>query len=68
MKILGNSYQEKEPSPTEPIEIINEAFLDIEVNEKYLKIPIKNPLKEGDKFKKIDGKGYLIKRVSFKEK
>ena len=40
MKILGNSYQEKEPTPTEPVEIKNEAFLIVKVNGTDLEIPI----------------------------
>lgn len=67
MKILGNSYQEKEPTPTEPVEIKNEAFLDVKVNGKTFKMPIKKPLKEGDNFEKIDGEWHLIRRVPFKE-
>ena len=67
MKILCNSYQEKEPTPTEPAEIKNEAFLSIKINGKVLKIPIKKPLKEGDKFKKIDGEWHLIRRIPFKQ-
>ena len=40
MKILGNSYQEKEPTPTEPAEIKNEAFIQVKVNGEILKIPL----------------------------
>lgn len=67
MKILGYSYQEKEPTPTEPVEIKNEAFLSIKIKGKVLKMPIKKPLKEGDKFEKIDGEWHLIRRIPFKE-
>lgn len=65
MKILGHSYQEKEPTPTEPVEIKSEAFIYTKVND--LEIPIKKPLKEGDKFKKIDGEWHLIRRIPFKK-
>ena len=65
MKILGHSYQEKEPTPAEPAEIKTEAFIYAKVND--LEIPIKKPLKEGDKFKKIDGEWHLIRRIPFKE-
>ena len=67
MEILGHSYQEKEPTPTEPVEIKNETFLDVKINNKNLKMHIKKPLKEGDKFEKIDGEWHLIRRVPFKE-
>lgn len=40
MKILGNSYQEKEPTPTEPVEIKNEAFIQVEVNGEIMQIPL----------------------------
>ena len=66
MKILGNSYQEKEPTPTEPVEIKDNIII-VNINGGRIEIPIKKPLKEGDKFEKIDGEWHLIRRVPFKE-
>ena len=65
MKILGNSYQEKEPTPTEPVEI-KDNIISVDINSGRIEIPIKKPLKEGDKFKKIDGEWHLIRRIPFK--
>ena len=67
MEILGYSYQEKEPTPDKPAEIKNETFLDVKINNKNFKMHIKKPIKEGDKFEKIDGEWHLIRRVPFKE-
>ena len=38
MKILGNSYQEKEPTPTEPVEIKNYAYIPAIYKNKECKI------------------------------
>ncbi len=40
MKLQGHSYQEKEPTPTEPVEIKNEAFIQVEVNGEIMQIPL----------------------------
>ena len=39
MKILGNSYQEKEPTPTEPVEIKNENYIFGNLEGQLINIP-----------------------------
>lgn len=40
MEILGNSYQEKEPIPTEPVEIKDNIII-VKINNEQIEIPLK---------------------------
>lgn len=60
MKIKGNSCQEKEPTPTEPVEIKNDTFIPLYVNDKkLLELPIDKTMSKRKVIKKITKEGIV---------
>lgn len=60
MKILGNSYQEKEPTPDEPIEIKNNNCIFGNIEGQPINFPYNSEIERLRYFKKINGKWYAV--------
>lgn len=59
-KIEGKSYQEKEPTPENPVEIKNIEFFTAWIDGQKIEIPIDDKIKRLKRFEKINGRWYAV--------
>ena len=60
MEVLGNSYQEKEPTPTEPVEIKNENYIFVNIDGQPINILYNPKVKRLKYLQKVNGKWHAI--------
>ena len=58
LEIRGNSYQEREPSPTNPIEIKHDNYIFGNIDGQSINIPYNSKLERLIDFININGKWY----------
>ena len=68
MKIQGHSYQEKEPTPTEPVEIKNENYIFGNIEGQPINIPYNSKVERLKYFQKVNGKWQAVFESLEKEK
>ena len=60
MKILGNSFQETEPTPDKPTEIKNENYIFGNIDGQPINIPYNPKVERLKYFQKVNGKWHAV--------